>query len=126
MVVEVEATSHQPRGAEWSIVELLDSGELQREGRAMRHCVADYARACVGGRSSIWSLRHRWEDQDAAHPVLTIEVHPWSRSVVQVRGKANARPSGWPLELVRRWVAREGLRIHRCVAVADGAETRAA
>jgi len=31
--------------------------------------------------------------------VLTIEVHPWRRTVVQVRGKANARPSGWPLEL---------------------------
>jgi hypothetical protein len=126
MALEIEPTNHEPRRAEWSIVELLDSGELQREGRAMRHCVADYARACVGGHSSIWSLRHRWRDQDTAQPVLTIEVHPWSRSIVQIRGKANARPGGWPLDLVRQWAARENLKIHRGVAVADGADVRAA
>lgn len=127
MVVSVESTQHEPRCAEWSVVELLDSSELQHEGRTMRHCVAVYARACIAGRSSIWSLRHRWCDHDdAEQSVLTIEVHPWSRTIVQIRGKANARPSGWPLQLVRRWAARESLRIDRRVSVGDAADMQAA
>ncbi|MBL0216300.1 MAG: hypothetical protein IPQ07_20745 [Myxococcales bacterium] len=57
---------------------------------------------------------------------LTIEIRPWSRTIVQIRGKANARPSGWPLELVRQWAARESLRIDRRVAVGDSAALQAA
>jgi hypothetical protein len=126
MVVSVEPTLHEPRRAEWSIVELLDSSELHHEGRTMRHCVAVYARACIAGRSSIWSLRHRWCEDDAQQSVLTIEVHPWSRTIVQIRGKANARPSGWPLELARRWAARESLRIGRCISIGDAGDLQAA
>jgi hypothetical protein len=99
------------RRAEWKIVELLDSRELVYEGRAMRHCVATYVHACASGHSSIWSLRHRWLDEDASRSVLTVEVRPRTRTIVQLRGRANSRPSGFPLEVVRRWAAREGLRI---------------
>lgn len=99
--------------AEWTIVELTDSAALVREGRAMRHCVATYARGCLTGRSSIWSLRHRRVDEEAARPILTIEIRPCSRAIVQLRGAANSRASGEPLELVRRWAAREGLRFDR-------------
>ena len=81
----------------------------------MRHCVATYANACAAGHSSIWSVRHRWCDEGVTGSALTIEVHPRTASIVQVRGTANARPSGWPLELVRRWAAREGLRVHEAV-----------
>lgn len=126
MLLSVEPAHHERGQVEWSIVELLDSGQLQHEGRAMRHCVTNYARACAGGWASIWSVRHRGDDQDVAQPVLTIEIHPWSRTIVQIRGKANARPSGWPLELVRQWAARESLRIDRRVAVGDSAALQAA
>lgn len=106
-----ETTRHESRRAEWSIVELTDSRALVAEGRAMRHCVASYARSCMSGHSSIWSLRHRWLDQDVARSILTIEVRPICRAIVQLRGTGNSRASGWPLELVRRWAFREGLRL---------------
>lgn len=77
----------------------------------MRHCVASYARACAAGQSSIWSLRHRWCDDGPARPMLTIEVEPYTAAIVQVRAKANGPPTGWPLQLVQRWAARERLRM---------------
>jgi hypothetical protein len=110
MRVEVVATSREPRPSEWTIVELLDSRELTHEGRAMRHCVARYARKCLGRYSSIWSLRHRWFGEDQARSVITIEAEPRTGVIVQIKALANARPSGAPLELVRRWAALEGLK----------------
>ncbi|HEY4242715.1 MAG TPA: PcfJ domain-containing protein [Kofleriaceae bacterium] len=97
------------KGGEWTFVELLDSHALRQEGREMRHCVASYARSCVRGDSSIWSLRFRRRDQDEARPVLTVEVYPRTGSVAQIRGKANALPADAPLDLVLAWAIRNGL-----------------
>ncbi|HEV7559552.1 MAG TPA: PcfJ domain-containing protein [Kofleriaceae bacterium] len=108
--VVIEATRREPRRSEWTIAELLDSRELLHEGRAMRHCVAAYVYRCRSRSSSIWSLRHRWFGDDQARSVITIEVRPKTGLIVQMRGVANGRPSGEPLELVRRWAAVEGLR----------------
>ena len=110
LVVPVGPTAQESRSAEWTLVELLDTHALVHEGRALRHCVSTYARDCVLGRSTIWSLRHRWSDEGFARSVLTIEVCPVTRVIVQVRGKANAKPHGLPLALVQQWAAREGLR----------------
>ncbi len=121
MTLAVEPTPREPRRAEWQILELLDSHQLAHEGRVMRHCVATYARACAAGYSSIWSVRHHWCDEPAARSVITIEVHTGTRMIVQVRGPANNIPSGSPLELVRRWAAREQLRFRRSSGVSDAA-----
>ena len=120
MVVDVDPTPVEPRSSCWTIVELVNSYELLHEGRVMRHCVASYTRACVSAYSSIWSLRHRWEDEDLARSVLTIEVRPRTATIVQLRGVANSRPSGWPLDLVRRWATRERLGFDRSIAIGDG------
>jgi hypothetical protein len=109
MVMPVAPTPNESRSGEWHIVELLDSRELSLEGRAMRHCVGTYARDCTRRRSSIWSLRFRWSGESVVRPALTIEVDPGRATIVQLRAVANARPTGWPLELVQRWAAREGL-----------------
>lgn len=86
----------------------------------MRHCVSTYAQRCAGRYSSIWSLRHRACDESVARSVVTIEVRPATATIVQLRGVANSRPHGEPLELVRRWAARESLAFDRCLGVADG------
>ena len=113
ITIELESRERGPWSREeWSIVELTDCRALALEGKAMRHCVSAYAWSCKARRSTIWSLRRRVADDDAARPVLTIEVHPSTRTIVQVRAKANARPSGWPMEVVFRWAARERLLIH--------------
>jgi hypothetical protein len=97
------------------VVELLDTDQLVREGHAMHHCVATYAYRCVKGTSAIWSLRRRGLGDDELagagkdRSVLTIEVDPRTATIVQLRGPANQRAYGWPLELVRMWAARERL-----------------
>lgn len=100
------------RDMEWSIVELLDTRALIEEGRAMRHCVATYAQRCRFDLSRIFSLRHRWCDDNSARSVLTIEVLPRAGRIVQVRGAANSAPTGEPLSVMRRWAAREGLLVN--------------
>ena len=109
LVLPIERELDDDRDAEWAIVELLDSRELAAEGRRMRHCVSSYAKRCASGASSIWSLRRRWCDDGTTVSTLTIEVHPDTRSIVQLRTRANGLPSQWQLELVRQWAAREGL-----------------
>jgi hypothetical protein len=115
--VVVEATRREPRRSEWTIAELVDSRELHHEGRAMRHCVARYVWRCRARESSIWSLRHRWFGDDHARSVITIEARPKTGLIVQMRGVANCRPTGEPLELVRRWAASEGLRFDGCLGL---------
>lgn len=110
LVVPVAPTAKESRRGEWTLSELLDSHALAHEGRALRHCVSTYVRDCVMKYSTIWSLRHRWADEGVARSVLTIEVRRATRTIVQVRGWANRKPRGVPLELVHQWAAREGLR----------------
>jgi hypothetical protein len=94
----------------WEIVELTSARELRAEGTALRHCVASYARWCVAGHSRIWSLRRR-SGLEGPRPILTIEVNPKHRTVVQVRGYRNERPAAWSLKLVVGWATREGLSV---------------
>jgi len=90
-------------------MELTNSEQLRIEGAALRHCVASYADRCYRGMSRIWSLRS-WQG-DKVHHVLTIEVDPKRREVVQARGCANRFPSGRPLQLLEAWANRERLRM---------------
>ena len=113
------------------VQELNSHRELAAEGRELHHCVASYAKNCVKGNTSVWSL----QAVDAAkerHRVMTIAVDAQSRNVTQVRGKYNIAPVGkaqnmdqkrlnrsYKRLLTRsqrifdRWVSQEGLSI-RC------------
>jgi len=93
----------------WQMMELTDSAQLQKEGAALHHCVGSYAYRCYQGASRIWSLR-LWQGEKVRH-VLTVEVDPKRRAVVQARGRANRLPSGKSLELLQDWAVRERLRI---------------
>ena len=79
----------------WSIHELRSSAQLQVEGRIMHHCVASYAKRCVAGETSVWSLRSL-EDDEEAEPrhVLTMAVDNRKRLVGEARGKFNMQPHG--------------------------------
>jgi hypothetical protein len=99
--------SKMPR--RWQMMELINSAQLRREGAALHHCVASYADRCYRGTSSIWSLR-LWQGEKVHH-VLTVEVDPRRRAVIQVRRRANRTASGKPLQLVQDWAGRERLRM---------------
>lgn len=93
----------------WHMVELTNSAQLREEGATLRHCVGSYAHLCYRGNSSIWSLR-MWQGEKI-RPVLTIEIDPRKRVVIQARGKVNRSASGKPRRLLHEWAIREGLQM---------------
>ena len=92
---------------EWEIHELLSSGALHAEGRAMRHCVYSYAGRCRRGETTIWSLRLRIDGEEKR--MVTIEVDPRRRSIIQARAKCNLRPGARSLEIIRQWADWAGI-----------------
>jgi len=94
---------------DWTIVELLDSSALHAEGRAMHHCVYSYADRCRRGETTIWSLRMRAKGEEKR--MVTIEVNPHQRSVIQARAKCNRWPGARSGEVIRQWATAAGLRI---------------
>lgn len=109
MLVEEPSPDASVPPKRWQLMELTNSAELRTEGTVLRHCVASYANHCCRGISRIWSLRF-WRGEDVHH-VLTIEVDPRRRAVVQARGLANRAASGKPLRLLEEWASRERLRL---------------
>jgi PcfJ-like protein len=93
----------------WTIRELLSSSELRAEGGAMHHCVADCVRICFKGLTSIWSMTV--EDQDGRRRVLTIEVDPVARELVQASRCCNDDPKPKEREIMTLWAQDQGLKL---------------
>ena len=106
-LLEEERRNERETPTRWHMVELIDSAQLREEGISLHHCVGSYAYRCYRGTSSIWSLR-TWQGEKK-RSILTIEVDPKKRAVIQARGKANRSASGKSLKLLRDWANREGL-----------------
>jgi len=109
MLLEEPSQDASAPPRQWQMTELSNSAQLRAEGAALHHCVASYADRCYRGMSSIWSLRFRRGEK--VHHVLTIEVDPKRRAIVQARGRANRAASGKPLRLLQHWAARERLQM---------------
>lgn len=92
------------------IVELTTQGAITAESASMKHCVSTYFRACKNGASSIWSLRELRQN-GSWYSVLTLEIRPNLRSIVQIRGRFNARPGKEQMEVIKQWAEREGLSV---------------
>lgn len=103
-----EATPDRPARV-WTIRELLSSRALWAEGRAMHHCVGTYAGRCLRRRSTIWSMTV--QDRDGLRRVLTVEVDPTARAVVQTRRCLNRPPYPKDREVLNLWAARERLKV---------------
>lgn len=103
----LEKRPEEDADRDWTIHELLDSGTLHAEGRALQHCVYTYAKRCQRGETTIWSLRLQIGDQEKR--MVTIEVDPRRRAIVQARAKRNLRPGGRSLEIIRQWASWAGL-----------------
>lgn len=97
----------------WRVDELCSVEALQAEGKAMRHCVAGYVRRCKQGSSAIFSLRHlKTGAEDGlvqAQSLATIEVHPNTRRIVQIRAYANRPVNNTLMRIVREWALASNL-----------------
>jgi hypothetical protein len=105
----IEGRSDSRTKRRWTVSELLNRESLVAEGRAMRHCVATYAHSCSTGRCSIWSLR--CDAGEGPERMITIDVRPSTRMIVEARAKFNAKPSPQAFRILRRWAEREALGI---------------
>lgn len=105
----VEGTRQNKNMTVWRIHELLSSSELIAEGRAMKHCVATYARSCHSGSCSIWTMDV--ETDEGMEKLLSIEVSTAENQIRQVRGKRNRRPTEKEREIIQRWATQEGLEL---------------
>ncbi len=92
----------------WSIRELQSTADLVAEGKAMRHCVASYARSCANGNCSIWALE--LDRRMGVEKSQTIEVTKQG-VIVQCRGKLNRLPTAVELKIVQRWAEAAGLMV---------------
>lgn len=97
------------RGCAWAIRELLDSDALAAEGKAMHHCVADYTCACAKRESTIWSME--FEADTGWKRLVTIEVNPKTRNIVQASMKCNESPDEACLAVLKEWATTEGLEL---------------
>lgn len=94
---------------EWRFIELTSRTQLKAEGSALRHCVATYAKRCWRGTCQIWALR--FIRGAKARSVVTLEIDPTKRAIVQVRGFRNRQPSPEELQIIGLWADHEGLRL---------------
>lgn len=92
----------------WRFRELHSGNDLIAEGKAMRHCVASYARSCAAGQCSIWTMEV--DRRMGLEKAQTIEVTKQG-TIVQCRGRQNRLPSAGELEIVRRWAEAADLTI---------------
>jgi len=85
----------------WRIRELLTAGELFDEGRAQGNCVRLYVGSCCRGASSIWSMT--CEGSSTKRRVMTIEVDPHRRRIVEALAQYNAGLGAGPRNILMQW-----------------------
>ena len=93
----------------WIIRQLTSRRELAAEGIRLRHCVGYYWRYCLEHKSAIWTMESR--DIFRTRGLLTIEVVPQQKDVVQIKGFCNRGPRKHEMKLIRLWAAQESLRL---------------
>jgi hypothetical protein len=92
----------------WRFRELHSGNALVAEGKAMRHCIASYARSCAVGSCSIWAMEV--DKNTGTEKIQTIEVSKQG-VIVQCRGRLNRLPTTAEFEIVRRWAEVSGLTV---------------
>lgn len=105
----VDPEKHEWSFRSWSISQIVSSRLLVEEGNALHHCVASYEPWCRRGETSIWSMMTH--GTLTSRHVLTIEVEPRTRRIVQARGRCNFSPTPEARRVMLQWADREGLNV---------------
>jgi hypothetical protein len=92
------------------IVELTSETQLQAESRVLNHCVSTYAIGCKRGQCSIWSLREL-RQSGTWYSIITIQVIPTTRHIVQVRGRMNRAATQEEMNIVEAWAKQARLKL---------------
>lgn len=82
----------------WAIVELVNSTELEREGKALKHYLGKYGYVCSKGNTTICSLRYR------GRPVVTIELSLNGHQIIEARGLKNRACTSDEMLHIQQWL----------------------
>jgi hypothetical protein len=94
----------------WRIRELLNAQDLQEEGREMHHCVGSYVNSCASGSVAVFSMsKESYGNMAKKH--LTISVRLSTKTIVEARGRFNARPEAKELNILYSWAKDANLKI---------------
>lgn len=93
-----EETEHK-----YKIKELCSSVELYIEGMDMGHCVATYDKHCLRGESAIFSLYQYIDEDKLVKRLVTLEIDPKEKEIVQARARFNDRPSKKCISIIKKW-----------------------
>ncbi|WP_375562914.1 PcfJ domain-containing protein [Bernardetia sp. OM2101] len=87
--------------------QLLTKQELFEEGKKMNHCVGSYSEDCQKSKSAIFSMQNVLS---RGKSLVTIEVNPKRREVVQAYRRFNDCPSDFEKEIIREWAKQNDLK----------------
>lgn len=88
--------------------QLLTKQELFEEGKNMNHCVGSYTDNCKSSRSAIFSLQNVLSKENS---LVTIEVEPKSRRIVQAKRRFNESPSAAEIVIIKEWAKQNDLKL---------------
>jgi hypothetical protein len=105
---EIEVEDDSKKKHRWTFTQIKAAKTLAAEGTAMRHCVYSYRDQCKSGLKSIWSVKS-YNESGVEKRHLTIEMVNFTRTIVQVRGRANRSATFHEHKIVNKWAFAYGL-----------------
>lgn len=87
--------------------QLLTKQELFEEGKNMNHCVGSYVSECKNSTSVIFSMQNVLS---RGKSLVTVEVNPKTRKIVQANRRFNYSPSDFEKEIIREWAKQNDLK----------------
>jgi hypothetical protein len=84
---------------------LLDAQVLTTEGKAMRHCVGSYAKACATGSSHVASLSRRVGRKMVRLSTVEIRMEGNDARIHQHYGACNSQPHADAFVAMEEWIA---------------------
>jgi hypothetical protein len=105
----ISPLSAERNGDLWQLIELCSPRELLDEACRMHHCVPIYHQSCLGGLTSIWSLRTSRLGHETARVTIRIDVA--KRAIVEARGPANSAITPAQHAWIKYWARINGLEV---------------
>lgn len=88
--------------------QLLTKQELFEEGKKMNHCVGGYSDNCRNSKSAIFSMQNVLSRENS---LVTIEVNPKTRRIVQTSRRFNESPSAAEIKVIQEWAKQNDLKV---------------
>lgn len=88
---------HDDSGKVWTVNEITNGKELSMEGKALMHCVGEYAARCLAGKSALFSMKCNQER------VVTIELDGSLKNILQARGYKNRTLNQQERHILNLW-----------------------